>query len=238
MEDGFAQGDVHAGRHLCGAWGGSSHGSRASHRHGLPVLDRALWLRESQADPHLQDWPKVSVPPAQGNGHSAAQNPQAQMLGTEGMVRVALLLQSVPAVFSPLSAHPCQNVILQTESAHLITARENFRVHLKREVFEWHHHRGPCGAGSRASMFLWGMFLEYLSFSIILFSFLQRTFPRVVQQRLWTSVCSRSCQDQKLISTSDCWGTRNKNLRKCSWEHVSINQSLAGNRNTESKGLI
>lgn len=91
------------------------------------------------------------------------------------------------------------------------------------------HHRGQWGAGSIASTFLWGIFLEYLSFSIILFSFLQRTFPRVVQQRLWTSVCSRSCQDQKLISTSDCWGTRNKNLRKCSWEHVSVNQGLAGN---------
>lgn len=81
-----------------------------------------------------------------------------------------------------------------------------------------------------ASPFLWGAFLECLSFSIILFPFLQRTFPRVVQQRLWTSVCSRSCQDQKFISASDCRGTRNENLRKCSWERVSVNRGLVGNR--------
>lgn len=134
VEDGFAQGDVHAGCHLCGTWRGSSHGSCASHRDGLPVLDRALWLRKSQADPHLQDWPKVSIPPAQSNVHSAGQNPQAH--GTEDIVRVALLLWSFPAVFSPLSVYHCYDVILETESAYLITARENFRVHLKWQVFE------------------------------------------------------------------------------------------------------
>lgn len=81
-------------------------------------------------------------------------------------------------------------------------------------IWSHHHHRGQRGVGSMASLFPQGGFLEYLSFSIILFPFLQRTFPRVVQQRLWASVCSRSCQDQKLISASDCRGTRNKNLRK------------------------
>lgn len=49
----------------------------------------------------------------------------------------------------------------------------------------------------------------------------------MVQQRLWTSVCSGSCQDQKLISASDCRGTRNKNLRKCSWKCGHVNQGMA-----------
>lgn len=53
------------------------------------------------------------------------------MLGTEGMVRVALLLWSFPAVFSSFSAYHCYDVTLEMESVYLITARENFRVHLK-----------------------------------------------------------------------------------------------------------
>lgn len=61
VEDRFAKGNVHAGCHLCGTWRGSSYGSGASHRDGLSVPDRAVWLRKSQADPYLQNRPKVSI---------------------------------------------------------------------------------------------------------------------------------------------------------------------------------
>lgn len=159
------------------------------------------------------------------------------MLGTEDKVNVALLLWTLLAVFFIHQAYFCTQCLLllwcnhrnkicvfyycngELQSAPTVTS-----------IWSHHHHHGQRGAGSMASLSCRACFLS-ICFSIILFPFLQRTFPRVVQQRLWTSVCSRSCQDQKLISASDCWGTRNKNLRKRSWERVSINQGLAGNRN-------
>ena len=151
---------------------------------------------------------------------------------------------SLPAVFSTHQVHFFAQWLLQLwcDHSHKIWLIDYCRGELQsmlRVTSIWSpHHCGQRGVGSMASPFLQGIFLKYLSFSIILFPFLQRTFPRVVQQRLRTSVCSRSCQDQKFISASDCWGTRNKNLRKCSWERVRVNRGLAGNRRAESKDLI
>lgn len=137
------------------------------------------------------------------------------------MVNVTLLLWSLPAAFSIHQARfSAQHLLLlQCDHRNKICLLDYCKGELKStltmtSIWSHHHHRGQRGVGSMASLFPQGRFLEYLSFSIILFPFLQRTFPRVVQQRLWASVCSRSCQDQKLISASDCRGTRNKNLRR------------------------
>lgn len=136
-------------------------------------------------------------------------------------------------LISPLSVYCCYDVIVEMKSVCFITAMEDFRVR-QQQVFEVT--TTTMGSGEQEAWQACSCRACFLSacFSIILFPFLQRTFPRVVQQRLWTSVCSRSCQDQKLISASDCWGTRNKNLRKCSWERVSISRGLAGNRNLKN----
>lgn len=62
LEDRFAQRNVYPGVPLCGARGSPAHGRRAGRGDGFPVLDRTVWLRQVETDPHLQDRPEVSVP--------------------------------------------------------------------------------------------------------------------------------------------------------------------------------
>lgn len=115
MEDRFAKGHVHAGCCLCGAWRGSSYGSCASHCDGLSVPDRAMWIRKSQTDPHLQNWPKVSILPTKADICSAGQKHATwggKVLGAEDMLNVALLLWSLSADFSIQAHFPAQHLLL------------------------------------------------------------------------------------------------------------------------------
>lgn len=61
LEDWSAQRNVYPSVPLRGTRGSPAHGWRARCGDGLSVLDRAMWLRQVTADPHLQGGPEVSV---------------------------------------------------------------------------------------------------------------------------------------------------------------------------------
>lgn len=60
LEDWFAQRNVHPGVPLCGLRGSPAHGWCAGCGDGLSVLNGAVWVRQVEADPHLQGGPEVS----------------------------------------------------------------------------------------------------------------------------------------------------------------------------------